>query len=153
MGKVLIAANCPAATAGVASYASELKRRKPETSFTVTSVATPVVKAGTTCPALLDIPLHFAGLESKMKAEAVGYAQRAINRTLAKLKDAGVSAKSVMLIGDPGTEIARYADSKNVDEIVIGVCKPNLLESIFGDDPAQSVTSRVERPVTVIRGG
>lgn len=140
MRTVLIAANCSETTSQVAGYAREIRAQQPETVFMVAGVATPAFEPGTTAPALLDIPLGL-GLEHKTKTEAIHYAEQAVGRMLAAFHAQGVPAKSVLLTGDPGTEIVRYANRQGVDEIVYGA----------GHKAARAVADHAGCPVTIIR--
>ncbi len=150
MRRVLIAADGPETTARVAAYARQVREREPEAEFTVASVAVPAAERGSTCPALLDIPLSF-GLERRMKADAVNYARQTLEQTAGEFDRTGVPASFVLLVGNPSTELAQYAARHDVDEIVIGTRKSGLIQTILGRDPARAVAAQAGCTVTVIR--
>lgn len=150
MRRVLIAADSPESTTPAAAYAMQIREREPQTEFTLVNVAAPITGAGSVCPGLLDIPLSF-GLDSRMKAEAVSYARQALDDAAAKLDALGLPASSVLLVGEPGAEIVRYADREAVDEIIVGARKPGLIRTILGDDPAREIAAQAGCTVTVIR--
>lgn len=150
MRRVLITADGPETTAWLAAYAYQIRECEPETEFTVANVAAPAAEPGSISPALLDIPFSF-GLESRMKAEAVCYARETLDQTAAEFDAAGVPATFVLLVGNPSTQIVRYAARQGIDEIVIGSRKPGLIQTILGKDPARRLADRAKCTVTVIR--
>jgi nucleotide-binding universal stress UspA family protein len=64
----------------------------------------------------------------------------------------GVRATSKLLVGHPADEIVAYADSQDVDLIVVGSHGHRALASVLMGSVSRRVLSDSKRPVTIVRG-
>jgi nucleotide-binding universal stress UspA family protein len=64
----------------------------------------------------------------------------------------GVHATSKLLVGHPADEVVAYADSENVDLIVVGSRGHGALASALLGSVSLRVLSDSKRPVTIVRG-
>jgi nucleotide-binding universal stress UspA family protein len=65
---------------------------------------------------------------------------------------AGVQATSKLLAGNAAAEIVAYADSQDVDLIVVGSRGHGTIASVLLGSVSRGVLSESKRPVAVIRG-
>jgi nucleotide-binding universal stress UspA family protein len=65
---------------------------------------------------------------------------------------AGVEATSRLLVGNAADEIVAYADSQDVDMIVIGSRGHGTIASMLLGSVSRAVLTESKRPVAVIRG-
>ncbi|GAA4067798.1 universal stress protein [Amphibacillus indicireducens] len=68
-----------------------------------------------------------------------------------KLIEAGVSYEVVVLHGDPGPTIVKYANENNVDLCVIGSRGLNRLQEMVLGSVSHKVAKRVECPVMIVK--
>jgi len=64
----------------------------------------------------------------------------------------GVRASSELLVGDPADAVVGYADSQNVDLIVVGSRGHGALATALLGSVSRSVLSDSKRPVVIVRG-
>jgi len=68
-----------------------------------------------------------------------------------KLIEAGVSYEVVVLHGDPGPTIVKYANENDVDLCVIGSRGLNRLQEMVLGSVSHKVAKRVECPVMIVK--
>jgi nucleotide-binding universal stress UspA family protein len=66
--------------------------------------------------------------------------------------DYGVPAATELLVGNPADEIVAYADSKDVDMIVIGSRGHGAIASALLGSVSHAVLHEARRPVLVVPG-
>jgi nucleotide-binding universal stress UspA family protein len=64
----------------------------------------------------------------------------------------GVRASSKLLVGNPADEVVAYADSEDVDLIVVGSRGHGALASALIGSVSRRVLSDSKRPVAIVRG-
>jgi len=68
-----------------------------------------------------------------------------------KLKEAGVNYEIVVLAGDPGPTIVKYANDNNFDLCVIGSRGLNRLQEMVLGSVSHKVAKRVDCPVMIVK--
>lgn len=68
-----------------------------------------------------------------------------------KLKEAGVNYEIVILSGDPGPTIIKYANENNVDLCVIGSRGLNRLQEMVLGSVSHKVAKRTDCPVMIVK--
>jgi nucleotide-binding universal stress UspA family protein len=133
----------PASTAAVAK-AIELSRanRAP---LTVAHVMTPVVPVAGEGYILPDT---YAKIEASARADA----EKRLGRLVARAKQAGVRAQSLLLSGVPHSEIVRAARARRADLLVMGTHGRTGLARFFLGSVAARVLATATCPVLTIRG-
>jgi len=85
-------------------------------------------------------------------ASSRAWAQKQLDRLLAKTKTAGVRAKSYVLEGVAHDQIARIARSRHADLIVMGTHGRSGLAKLFLGSVAGRVVAAAPCPVLTVRG-
>jgi nucleotide-binding universal stress UspA family protein len=85
-------------------------------------------------------------------ASSRAWAQKQLDRLLAKAKTAGVRAKSYVLEGVAHDQIARIARSRHADLIVMGTHGRSGLAKLFLGSVAGRVVAAAPCPVLTVRG-
>jgi nucleotide-binding universal stress UspA family protein len=67
------------------------------------------------------------------------------------LREHGVQADYVTLIGPPADTIVRLATRRHADVIVVGSRRPSLAKRLFGQSVSESVMHKARCPVLVVR--
>ncbi len=88
----------------------------------------------------------------EIAASTRAWAQKQLDRRLAKAKAAGVRAKGFLLDGVPHEQIVRAAKSKRADLIVMGTHGRSGLAKLFIGSVAGRVVSSAPCPVLTVRG-
>ncbi|HET7340961.1 MAG TPA: universal stress protein [Methylomirabilota bacterium] len=88
----------------------------------------------------------------QMSEAATAWAQKHLNRLLAKAKPARVRARGVLLDGVPHDQIVRLAKNRRVDLIVIGTHGRTGVARFFLGSVAARVTAAAPCPVLTVRG-
>ena len=85
-------------------------------------------------------------------ASSRAWAQKQLDKLLAKTKTAGVRAKSYVLEGVAHDQIARIARSRHADLIVMGTHGRSGLAKLFLGSVASRVVTAARCPVLTVRG-
>ena len=80
-------------------------------------------------------------------------AQKQLDKLVAKAKQAGVRAKSLVLEGPAYEEIVRFGKSKHADLMVLGTHGRSGLAKLFLGSVASRVVTAATCPVLTVRGG
>ena len=85
-------------------------------------------------------------------ASTRAWAQKQLDKLLAKAKQAGVRAKGFVLEGSAHEQIARFARSKHADLLVMGTHGRSGLAKLFLGSVAGRVVAAAPCPVLTVRG-
>lgn len=146
--KVLVCTDGSETAIGAAEYAVELKKTFPAVDVVVVSVASTTLEACDICVGAFEIPVDHS---DRMNAELKHYSRLKLERAVSVFEAAGQKVTSVLLQGDPGTEIAKYAEQESIDHIIIGSRGMGALGRMFLGSVAQKILSLVKCTVTVIK--
>ena len=80
------------------------------------------------------------------------WAQKQLDKLLAKAKQAGARAKGLVLEGVAHEQIVRFAKSKRVDLVVLGTHGRSGLAKLFLGSVAERVVASATCPVLTVRG-
>ncbi len=103
---------------------------------------TPVVTDGYVSPKVWD------DLERQVR----GHAQREVDKLVARARQAGVRATSMLLDGTPADRIVRAARRLSADLIVLGTHGRGGLAKLFLGSVAERVIAMARCPVLTVRG-
>jgi nucleotide-binding universal stress UspA family protein len=78
-------------------------------------------------------------------------AKKVLKPALAALKRSGLKAQTTVIIGSPGLEVARTADSLDIDLIVMGSHGHTGLKNLLFGSVTQSVLASCTRPLLILR--
>jgi nucleotide-binding universal stress UspA family protein len=73
-----------------------------------------------------------------------------LERAGALLSEQGFDAELVTAIGDPAAAIAKLADERDVDLVVVGTREPGLVERIMRHSVSAEVARRVHRDLLIV---
>ncbi len=73
-------------------------------------------------------------------------------RRRARAEEAGVTAHTRLLRGDPADEIVAYADTVDADVIVVGSRGHGAVTSVLLGSVSRAILREARRPVLVVRG-
>jgi nucleotide-binding universal stress UspA family protein len=88
----------------------------------------------------------------EITASTRAWAQKQLDKLLAKAKQAGVRAKGFVLEGSAHEQIARFARSKHADLLVLGTHGRSGLAKLFLGSVAGRVVAAASCPVLTVRG-
>jgi nucleotide-binding universal stress UspA family protein len=88
----------------------------------------------------------------EIAASTRAWAQKQLDKLLAKAKQAGVRAKGFVLEGSAHEQIARFARSKHADLLVMGTHGRSGLAKLFLGSVAGRVVAAAPCPVLTVRG-
>jgi len=88
----------------------------------------------------------------EITASTRAWAQKQLDKLLAKAKQAGVRAKGFVLEGSAHEQIARFARSKHTDLLVMGTHGRSGLAKLFLGSVAGRVVAAAPCPVLTVRG-
>lgn len=88
----------------------------------------------------------------EIAASTRAWAQKQLDKLLAKAKQAGVRAKGFVLEGSAHEQIARFARSKRADLLVLGTHGRSGLAKLFLGSVAGRVVAAASCPVLTVRG-
>lgn len=88
----------------------------------------------------------------EIAASTRAWAQKELDRRLARAKAAGVRAKGVLMDGIPHEQIVRAAKAKRADLLVLGTHGRSGLAKLFIGSVAGRVVSTAPCPVLTVRG-
>ena len=88
----------------------------------------------------------------EIAASTRAWAQKQLDKLLAKAKQAGVRAKGFVLDGSAHEQIVRFARSKHADLLVLGTHGRSGLAKLFLGSVAGRVVAAAPCPVLTVRG-
>jgi nucleotide-binding universal stress UspA family protein len=88
----------------------------------------------------------------EITASTRAWAQKQLDKLLAKAKQAGVRAKGFVLDGSAHEQIVRFARSKHVDLLVMGTHGRSGLAKLFLGSVAGRVVAAAPCPVLTVKG-
>lgn len=88
----------------------------------------------------------------EITASTRAWAQKQLDKLLAKAKQAGVRAKGFVLEGSAHEQIARFARSKHADLLVMGTHGRSGLAKLFLGSVAGRVVAAAPCPVLTVKG-
>jgi nucleotide-binding universal stress UspA family protein len=91
-------------------------------------------------------------VREEIEASSRAYGERHLAALVGKAKNAGVRARSLVLVGSPHEQILRAARSARADVIVIGTHGRTGLAKLFLGSVASRVVAAARCPVVTIRG-
>jgi nucleotide-binding universal stress UspA family protein len=104
-------------------------------------------------PALDIVPASGFGMGGAFPHEPSLEDHALLERAAAVAEVYGIFPTTVLLAGDTVDEIVAYADSHNVDLIVIGSRGHGAITNALLGSVSRGVLAESKRPVTVVRGG
>jgi nucleotide-binding universal stress UspA family protein len=100
-------------------------------------------------------PLPVFGMSSSAAGAALtageACAQDIIDRATATLATAGILAEAKVILGEPASEIVRYAEDVHADLIVIGTHGRSGIKRVFVGSVAEGVLRSASVPVVTVR--
>ena len=96
------------------------------------------------------VPAHAVGQNGARRRELTEADREPLQRALAAAESSGVPATTELLVGDPADEIVAYADSVDVDAIVVGCRGHGRIASAVLGSVSQGVLREARRPVVVV---
>ena len=76
-----------------------------------------------------------------------------VRRAQAVLEERGIAAESVTAVGDPASSIARLAEDRGADLVVIGTRGLGPVQRLLGQSVSQAVSRRVNCDVLIVHPG
>lgn len=141
MKKILVATDGSEPAAEAVAFAAELAGEHAAELIVVHVV-----------PAVDIAPVLGFGLGGAFPHEPSAEDRRLLADAVAVAEDCGVVATSMVLRGDTVDEIVAYADSRDVDLIVVGSRGHGAIASALLGSVSLGVMSESRRPVIVVRG-
>lgn len=141
MKKILIATDGSPASAEAVEFGLELVAEHDAEAIFVHVV-----------PAVEVIPMSGFAMTGAVPHEVTQYDEAPLEEAAALAATHGLQATTRLLTGDPVDEIVTYADSLDVDLIVIGSRGHGALASALLGSVSRGVLSESKRPVAIVRG-
>lgn len=104
----------------------------------------PVMATGHMSPGVFNVHEYQEEMERSSEKE--------LEETMAKRVPKGVSARGMVLVGNPGDQIVDTAEDENVDLIVIATHGQTGLKRVVFGSVAEKVVRHARQPVLSIRG-
>jgi nucleotide-binding universal stress UspA family protein len=98
------------------------------------------------------LPVQAFGVTSAMPHRLTDHDRAPLVEALKVASDYGVPKATELLVGNPADEIVAYADSKDVDLIVIGSRGHSAIASALLGSVSRAVLHEARRPVLVVPG-
>jgi nucleotide-binding universal stress UspA family protein len=76
-----------------------------------------------------------------------------VRRAQALLEERGIAAESVAAVGDPASSIARLAEDRGADLVVIGTRGLGPVQRLLGQSVSQAVSRRVNCDLLIVHPG
>ncbi|WP_161486010.1 universal stress protein [Desulfotomaculum copahuensis] len=140
--KILVPVDGSASSMRAAEHVLQMARNHPEAEVTLLAVA---------CS--FDA-IYFAGemiSETWLSEECRKRFAQKLNQAAKIFSDAGLPVKTVLLTGNPGSEIVKYIQDEGMDEVVMGSRGHNPLAAMALGSVTYKVLHHVKIPVTVIK--
>jgi nucleotide-binding universal stress UspA family protein len=105
-------------------------------------------------PALDIIPMAGYGMVGalpRVPHEPTAFDHASLEEAVQAAAEAGVEARSKLLIGNAADEIVTFADDQNVDLVVVGSRGHGALASALLGSVSRGVLSESKRPVMIVR--
>src|SRR5262249_19392790 len=96
------------------------------------------------------LPAHAVGQDGVQRHVPTEADREPLQRALAAAESSGVRATTELLVGDPADENVAYADSIDVDAIVVGCRGHGRIASAVLGSVSQGVLREARRPVVVV---
>jgi nucleotide-binding universal stress UspA family protein len=87
------------------------------------------------------------------RGESPGERDEDVQRAQALLAERGIDAEAVTALGDPASSIARLADERNADLVVIGTRGLGPVQRLLGQSVSQAVSRRVNCDLLIVHPG
>ena len=87
------------------------------------------------------------------RGDSVGTAVDEVGRAQAQLEERGLDAETVAATGDPASSIARLAEDRGADLVVLGTRGLGPIQRLLGQSVSQSVARRVQCDVLIVHPG
>ncbi len=98
------------------------------------------------------LPAHAFGVNSAMAHRLTDHDRAPLLEAAKTASDYGVPATTKLLVGNPADEIVAYADSNDVDLIVVGSRGHGAIASALLGSVSHAVLREARRPVLVVPG-
>jgi nucleotide-binding universal stress UspA family protein len=76
-----------------------------------------------------------------------------VRRAQAQLEERGIAAEAVTALGDPASSIARLAEDRKADLVVIGTRGLGPVQRLLGQSVSQAVSRRVRCDLLIVHPG
>lgn len=83
-------------------------------------------------------------------ADSLQHHQDELRHAQAFAEERGLTPELLPAVGDPGDAIARIADERNVDLVVVGTREPGFLDRILHPSVSQEVARKVHHDVLIV---
>ena len=103
-------------------------------------------------PVLDVVPMSGFGLTGAVQHDVTDKDTELLEDARARAEEAGVTAYTRLLRGDPTDEIVAYADSVDADLIVVGSRGHGAVTSALLGSVSRGILREARRPVLVVRG-
>jgi nucleotide-binding universal stress UspA family protein len=97
------------------------------------------------------LPVHAYGVNSAMPHRLTDHDRAPLLEAAKVASDYGVPATTELLVGNPADEIVAYADSTDVDLIVVGSRGHGRITGAVLGSVSHGVLAQTRRPVLVVR--
>lgn len=87
------------------------------------------------------------------RGDGIGTAADEVDRAQALLQERGIDAESVTATGDPASSIARLAEERGADLVVVGTRGLGPVQRLLGQSVSQSVARRVRCDLLIVHPG
>jgi nucleotide-binding universal stress UspA family protein len=87
------------------------------------------------------------------RGDGVGTAIDEVDRAQALLQERGIDAESVAATGDPASSIARLAEERGADLVVVGTRGLGPVQRLLGQSVSQQVARRVQCDLLIVHPG
>jgi nucleotide-binding universal stress UspA family protein len=87
------------------------------------------------------------------RGDGVGTAADEVGRAQALLQERGIDAESVTATGDPASSIARLAEERGADLVVVGTRGLGPVQRLLGQSVSQQVARRVRCDLLIVHPG
>ena len=84
---------------------------------------------------------------------SIGDPSEDVGRAHATLKQRGIDAETVTATGDPASAIAKLAEERGVDLVVLGTRELGTMRRLLGQSVSQAVSRRVHCDVLIVHPG
>jgi nucleotide-binding universal stress UspA family protein len=87
------------------------------------------------------------------RGDGVGTAAHGVGAAQATLQERGIDAETVAVTGDPASSIARIAEEREADLVVVGTRGLGPIQRLLGQSVSQSVARRVRCDLLIVYPG